>query len=814
MLSSTPRTRLALVAAALLLSSSAAIAGSPTLTRIDPRGCQRGAEHELVFRGARLKDAQEILFYSPGIEVLSLEAPADNQVKVKVKVAPDCRLGEHVAQVRTATGISDYRTLFVGALPAVDETEPNSEFETPQAIEMNVTVQGRIDSEDVDYFTVQAKKGDRISVEVEAMRLGTTLFDPYISILDSRRFALASGDDVPLVNQDAVCSIVAPEDGAYIIEMRDSAYGGNGNCFYRLHIGNFPRPLAVYPAGGKAGEPTEVTYIGDPTGDIKTSVAAPSESSEEFAVHAQNETGISPTGNVFRVFPHGNSLESEPNNGFGDATAATLPNAFNGIISEEGDIDCFKFSAKKGQQFEVECFARRLRSPLDPVMNLYTAEGKSIAGNDDSRGPDSYVRFTVPADGDYIVRVTDHLSRGGPEFVYRIEFQPVAPSLSLGIPRVARYSQQRQQIVVPRGNRFGTLISVSRQNFRGDVTLDSSQLPPGVTMHYVPIPSNLTQMGVVFEAAPDAPVGGKLIDFKGAHEADNLKVEGKFKNRADFVVSSPGQSLYVWKDVEKLPICVAEEAPFKLTIVEPKAPIVRSGSMRLKIVAERKEGFNDAITVEFPFRPPGVSASSRVTIPAGKTEVLYSLNANGNAQLGDWKVYANGTAANVWVASQMATLSVAEPFVTVEPQRASTEQGKATQIYCKVNVAKPFEGEAKLTLLGLPPKTATEELKFNKDTKELSFAISVDPASPVGKHKNLICRVELQEQGEPVIATAGVTELQIDKPLPPPKNAPPKPAVAAQPKPTTPAPVKEKPLSRLEKLRKAAAEARAAAGGE
>lgn len=808
MLSSTPRTCLALVA--VLLSSATLHAGSPTLTRIDPRGCQRGAEHELVFRGARLKDAQEILFYSPGIEVLSLEAPADNQVKVKVKVAPECRLGEHVAQVRTATGISDYRTLFVGALPAVDEAEPNSEFETPQAVKMNVTVQGRIDNEDVDYFTVEAKKGDRISVEVEAMRLGTTLFDPYISILDSRRFALASGDDVTLVGQDAVCSVVAPEDGAYVIEMRDSAYGGNGNCFYRLHIGNFPRPLAVYPAGGKAGEPTDITYIGDPTGDIKTQVVVPAESSEEFAVHAEDATGISPTGNVFRVFPHGNSFESEPNNGFGDATAAALPNAFNGIISEEGDVDCFKFSAKKGQQFEVECFARRLRSPLDPVMNLYTAEGKSIAGNDDSRGPDSYVRFTVPADGEYIVRVTDHLSRGGPEFVYRVEFQPTEPALSLGIPRVARYSQQRQQIVVPRGNRFGTLISVSRQNFRGDVTLDSSQLPPGVTMHYVPIPSNLSQIGVVFEAAADAPVGGKLIDFKGKHATEKLTVEGKFENRADFVVASPGQSLYVWKDVEKLPICVAEEAPYKLSIVEPKAPLVRRGSMRLKIVAERKEGFDDAITVEFPFRPPGVSASSRITIPKGKNEAEYPLNANGNAQLGEWKVYANGSAANVWVASQLATLTVAEPFLTVEPQRASTEQGKATRIYCKVNHVKPFEGEATLTLLGLPPKTSTETLTFTKDTKELTFPITVDAASPVGKHKNLICRVQLTEAGEPVVATAGVTELQIDKPLPPPKDAPAKPKTPAKPK-AKPAPAKEKPLSRLEKLRKAAEEARAAA---
>ena len=33
-------------------------------------------------------------------------------------------------------------------------------------------------------------------------------------------------------------------------------------------------------------------------------------------------------------------------------------------------------------------------------------------GNDDSRGPDSFFRVTIPADGDYILRITDHLGRG------------------------------------------------------------------------------------------------------------------------------------------------------------------------------------------------------------------------------------------------------------------------------------------------------------------------------------------------------------------------------------------------------------------
>ena len=105
----------------------------------------------LTFSGGQLQDAQEILFYDTGLEVTKLE-PAAGSVKATVKVAPDCRLGEHVAQVRTATGLTEFRTFYVGALPAVVEKEPNSGFDAPQPIELGVTVTGVVQNEDVDYY--------------------------------------------------------------------------------------------------------------------------------------------------------------------------------------------------------------------------------------------------------------------------------------------------------------------------------------------------------------------------------------------------------------------------------------------------------------------------------------------------------------------------------------------------------------------------------------------------------------------------------------------------------------------------------------
>ena len=49
-----------------------------------------------------------------------------NQVQVTLRIAPDCRLGEYPMRLRTATGISEMHTFYVGALPNISEKEPNS----------------------------------------------------------------------------------------------------------------------------------------------------------------------------------------------------------------------------------------------------------------------------------------------------------------------------------------------------------------------------------------------------------------------------------------------------------------------------------------------------------------------------------------------------------------------------------------------------------------------------------------------------------------------------------------------------------------
>ena len=779
------------------------LASSPSLGSITPRGGQRGTEMVLTLSGARLADAQEVLFYSPGFSVSKLEVVNTNQVKVTVKIAADCRPGEHAMRLRTKSGISELRTFWVGALPIVQEKEPNSDFDKPQKIPLNVTVEGVVQNEDVDYYAVDLKKGQRLSVEIEAMRLGVTFFDPYIAILDSKRFELATSDDSPLNKQDGIAAIVAPADGTYVIQVRESAYGGNGACVYRLHVGTFPRPLAVVPAGGKAGEEVEVRFLGDPGGEIKQKIKLPAKPTDKFGVYAQDASGISPSPLPFRVSEHGNVVEVEPNDTHETATPAELPLALNGVIEKPGDIDHFRFKAKKGQVYDVHCYARRLGSPLDPVMVLSVFKGGAIAANDDAIGPDSYFRVTIPADGEYVLSVTDHLKKGGPTYAYRVEFTPVRATTTVTIPKVALFSQERQTIAVPRGNRFATLLSAGRGNFGGDVVFGAQGLPKGVTLHAETLPANLDVMAVVFEADAAAPVGGTLARLTALHADPKQKIESRFNQLVELVTGGPGQSVYWRQEVDRAAVAVTEEVPFKISIVEPKAPLVQNGSMNLRIVAERKAGFTAPITILPLFNPPGVSSATAVTIPAGKNETVLPMNASGGAQARKWKtaVLATATVGDgpVWVSSQLATIEVATPFVAFNMERIASEQGKDIELFCKVQHNRPFEGKAKVRLLGLPTKVTAPEVEITKDTKELSFKVTVDKTSPAGQHRNLFCQVVLTSSGEPVVMNAGYSELRIDRPLPPKVGQPVVSKPQPQPKAKPGQPVKR--LSRLEKLR-------------
>ena len=108
--------------------------------------------------------------------------------------------------------------------------------------------------------------------------------------------------------------------------------------------------------------------------------------------------------------------------------SVSIPCVTNGQVAA-GEVNRYRFAAKRGQRLVISTQARELQPYIadavpgwfQPVMTLYNAQGQEVAFNDDFRfRPDSVICYEVPADGEYVLAISDALFRGREDWVYRI----------------------------------------------------------------------------------------------------------------------------------------------------------------------------------------------------------------------------------------------------------------------------------------------------------------------------------------------------------------------------------------------------------
>ena len=780
------------------------------LAPINPPGGQRGTDVQVSLTDQNIGSFQELITYQPGLSLTDLKVNAKNNklATATLHIAPDAPLGEHSVRIRTAHDISYLRTFWVGPFPSVKATEPNNNPAQAQRVALNTTVQGIITTEDVDIFVVSLKKGQRLSVEAEAMRLGRILFDAYIAILDPRNSELASCDDSPFLKTDPYLSLIAPEDGDYRVVIREAAYEGGKTSAYRLHIGTFPRPNAVFPLGGKPGETLDFTFIGDPAGSFAHSVTLPSTPTSNFPLFAILNGETTPSPHPLIVSPLEHSLQSNAN--FNRKAAhpfPPIPAAVDGILDGTATQRWFRFTAKKGQNLDIRVIARSLRSPLDAVLSVRDAKGKKLIANDDYQAfPDSFIKWTCPVDGSYFLQLRDQLIRTGPDFTFRIEINTRMPSISASLPVAKRNNSQKSKFfAVPKGNRCAAVIQLKRENIACGIAFETAGLPPGIRMITPTVPKSLNSFPVIFEAAPDALLGSSLQAF--TIRATGEKAPGDLTAPlSDTVhhIEINNEGTYHSHTANRIPTAVTEAVPFSIELESPAVPIVKNGKLMLKMRISRRADFKSKITVKFLWKPTGISTPANIDIAPDLSEAKYELNANGDAATGTWQICVvaeadtpNGRRS---VSSQFVPLVIAEPYLDFSLDLAAARIGEPSALVAKIEHLRAFQGEATAELLSLPFGVTSKPVKFTKDQAEITFPLSVAANAKPGKSTGLLCKVLVPENGKMVTHLTGQGGiLRID---PAPKGELAKPAAKMKPKPEvadTKAPAK--PLSRLEQLR-------------
>src|SRR5262249_39082826 len=139
----------------------------------------------------------------------------------RVKIAADAPLGVRHWRLWNAQGATPAMKFIVGDLPEIVGQEIDGD---PVAVDVRraVTINGRIfPRENVDIWSVTARKGQTIACEVNAARLGSPL-DSRLEVRDPRGRVIAENDDY--FGADSFLRFTAPSDGKYQVRIHDINY--------------------------------------------------------------------------------------------------------------------------------------------------------------------------------------------------------------------------------------------------------------------------------------------------------------------------------------------------------------------------------------------------------------------------------------------------------------------------------------------------------------------------------------------------------------------------------------------------------------
>ncbi|MCA9067997.1 MAG: PPC domain-containing protein, partial [Planctomycetaceae bacterium] len=210
-----------------------------------------------------------------------------------------------------------------------------------------------------------------------------------------------------------------------------------------------PAVTGLYPAGGQVGQTLDVEPVGklgsNPVKvwtDRKEVSAEVTKDGKKLQVSIAKEAkpGVywlrvwnAEGASSLRPFIVGRLpevQEKEPNETLSAAQAVDATGTvINGKLHKSGELDTYKVTLKKGQTLVADLVGNTiLKSPMDAVLQVFSAEGFQLAHADDSPKLDPQLAYTAPKDGEYFVRVfafpeTPNSSiryAGGADYIYRL----------------------------------------------------------------------------------------------------------------------------------------------------------------------------------------------------------------------------------------------------------------------------------------------------------------------------------------------------------------------------------------------------------
>lgn len=722
---------------------TAADAQAPSISAISPRAVTPGETADVTLRGTNLAGDTQLWTSFPCEAALAPEIEGNgtksDQVVFRLAVPANASLGIHALRVATPGGVSPPRLIVLDDLSSVSQQGDNTTPPNAQSLTLPVAVDGTMGKLSHNYYRFGAAAGQRLSFEVLSRRLGSAL-DPVIRLLDAEGRELIYSDDEAGLSADSRICYTFQAAGDYVLELRDIQYRGGGDYFYRLRIGDFPCVTVPYPMGAKRGSEVTLSFAGPDVEDLEPmTITVPSDPlSDWLNVAARRAGGLSSGFAVVALDDRGEFLEAEPNDSVEQANRAGLDTNLNGRFEQPGDVDRFVFSATKGQQYTFATVTRRQGSPSDLHLRLLNSDGSQVAEAEDTAGHDASLTYTFPQDGDYTLVVRDLSHRGGSEFAYRIEVKPHQAGFAL--------SATTDRLNIPAGGVALVTVNAVRFGYNGPIAVSAVDLPQNVTSVPTVIGPGRNSVVLSVQAAPDAAAARispiRVHGTATTGETDyqtTASVTAALRNTLNNMPFPPRIL------AESMVLAVAPEPQFVLKADPAKVTLGRHLSTTVKIVAERKEGFDEqielAVTPEKDGLPTGVGAGLK-PIEKGKNEVEITFSGNEKAPLGEFTATLVGT-----LKKDKSTFTQPAPGIGLlldEPYRLSVNVGDGKlapngTLKGKVTVTRnpAFGGAIVLAVENLPNGVTVEAPEIPAGASEVEILLSANQDAVKGKVENV-----------------------------------------------------------------------------
>jgi hypothetical protein len=437
----------------------------------------------------------------------------------------------------------------------------------------------------------------------------------------------------------------------------------------------------------------------------------------------------------------------------GDAIplAIKLPVTANGRVFPREDIDLWEFDAEADRTVTAFVHAQSLNSPLVPRLDILDAKGNVVAEQmlHACVGTDGSVKFTPKAAGKYRVRITDARTLGGPAYVYRLTVTSAdvpeyhfplkakpdglkdvtEPKDAVGVPVAINGRIEKAGIV----NEWKVELKKGRK-YTFDLQARRAESPLCGVVTIRDASGKEVAKAEATETADPAP----LAFTAPADGTYTVKVGEKFRGR--------GGPNFVYR-LRVLDGTETVEPGFRLTVASDTFTVLRGGTIKVKVTAERYGGFKGPIEIKVDGLPEGITAKT-VILAVNQTSLDFPITVAANAAIATHSLPIQGVAI---IDDRVRTVNAVLPGTRFIPDSPA--------LSLAVALPTPFKIIDQYVMTSAP-RGEIYRRKYKVDRGEFDGPITIQLADKQARH--------LQGVTGPVITLKpGETEFEYPAFLPP-----------------------------------------------